>query len=439
MLWLLLACGSPGRWEECHDLTCRQATVEAAFSADGQGVLRWLAEATDPVEQVALTEQLVHAFPAASDDICGALPPKSAAASRCMRIRLRPHLYQRQPAVGAPSRSAPGPSTALVPVADLPAPKGEIGVDCGVDTECLRKRAYALATAGDAGGASAACAAAWPDVAARWECRFQSAERIAEKQGVAGLRGALALCSVAGGLAQPCTSHVLNAATPAVPGADHPSQAAVDEILGAVARVRADFPGDDGELYAQWLWSRWTRASFHYAGSVTGHLLTALPAEAMPHVRVAAAARYFALHPGASLEDAVEALAAVAPVEGNLPASAPEFTSAIGAMTPMWTGDLQGEGGLPATWCLTSGRRALASDPMDDLRVSVLEAAVRQAHPPPPQWFLDAIDPGAAEVVRWTAARLAVEVAGEAVPPGLSVPSDDSALVAGRLRMLSRQ
>lgn len=419
VLLLLLATGCESkRFEECEDTTCRTKTVNAAFTAEPNRVLDYLAATKDPVEQAALVELLVHDFPQASGNICAVVASGSIASQRCEKLKLRPHLYSA--GVTAPLRNRH-----QVPELAAPWPRpdiDEVRADCAAaDLACLGDLALERADRGALVEAGQLCTLAWPEgSSSRDECMFQAAEKVAMAKGSEATAAVVATCAQAGSFAGNCLQHTLVLLQPVPPPADAPdaeSVAAMKRHMDALGDV---LEGKDGEHLVHYAWAVWTRDAFQQATSVNGALLDALPADAAPHVRAAAAMRLTEISPTTSPDMDIAAATLKAwldmrPALAAKPTTASTIKPADRLTAPpirqSWVIDsTEAEAELEAISCMGAGRRTVGLNEVDDLRIATLEAAARRPVAAEPNFFLSVIGTNQTERVRWTAARLAAEL-----------------------------
>ncbi len=432
MLLSWLACNSPAeKWSDCTDASCRAEVADAAFAEDAERVIRDLAALTDPLEQAVLLEQLAHADPSQQSALCNAVPRGSQAGSRCQQLMLRPHLYQvRYKREGSTrSRKAAGPSQGAPPTGPAYAPFWKDSWDSEAvwaactkgDSACLTAEAQGLARRGEAERAAWSCFEAWPEGVARHECHFQVGELLTRTGGVAELSHGLALCEASGELVRHCAQHVVMSSLPAACPADTPDERCVTEMLAAIETIKTQVGGRDGLLMADYAWSSWTRESLFLAEDVTGHLLEHLPAEAHPHVRAAAAWRYFMLYPP-DQDTTMDGVAGA--LKGKLAKSGPmsangdvvsldkeAMAKAMNGTAYPWLADSNElESALPAVYYMATGRRAFSSNEDDELRICALEAGARSTPFAQIEFFTGAIGGEHDEAVQWTAARLVASI-----------------------------
>jgi hypothetical protein len=429
-------------WSNCRDAECRLRTAEAAWLANQQGVAADLA-GLDPIEQAGVVEVLAHAYPGDRERICAAVGPHTAAGRRCSKIELRPHLYRAADERGDPElrrASSVGRAGYLPRDPGLPAPwdgqlagHEELVGDCGDDPGCVQTRAWRAANAGNAVHAGLGCARAWPLASAvRAECLFRVAEHLLDEDGAARIFDALATCEHAYPLTGNCVQHVLVLTLPRPPPADRADLASIGLVQELIARLRGRLAADVAADYAALVWSLWTRDSYASATSIDGSYLDVLEPEAAPHVRAAAAWALFRTDPtlATDLDAAVEQLQARLATRRILvsvrQAGRPPATGLRQESPPtLWSEDAtEQQASMPAIWCLGAGRRTTVADPLDDLRIAVLEAAARLQPPPGQAFFLNVLGSEHGFEVRWTAARLGAALYGGAVASWSSKESD---------------
>ena len=370
----------------------------------------------DPLLQVVAVTRLANQGALLTAALCQALDLQ-ATRRRCTRFARRPHLTQddlSQP-VRKRARPAPGPPAALL----APDPTvvstltGDAGAaqDCGDQPhdECQVRFARLAARKGRVAEAAGACAAIGEERWS-WECAFEAAEQSARRGGAPGHRGMVELCLRTGTFRARCLQHGVRLLALDAPDASGSAQAwaPVVEVAGSMESFWADRDPRFGAWQRQRLWSY---ATFHAYGDtphLTGAPLAVLPADAHPHVAMAAAYRLLAdpaVAPDGTLTNAGRALEAA--LEQPPASDAPDRPGAgLHPPDPRWSID-EGdeEAAIPATFCLGSGRRATSADPAVDRRIALVEAAARQE---PPR--LDLLEAGAVDpdpLVQWTAARVA--------------------------------
>lgn len=397
-LWAVLACGGPTAWVDCTDADCRQQALVQAMAETPQAVEQAF-PGLDPTEQAVLIDLLARENPQAVEPLCRRLPPESPAWQRCARLKERPHLSMQAPRERPPPpvRAGSGPFSS-----HLPPPEGALPT---VDLPCQDRSDEAAS-----------------------ECLFRAAEALVQRSGPAALPQALAHCAAAGPFQIPCTEHVVVLGLPPIPPADRATRADVDAAVATIAVLRELAGPELADDYEDMAWARWTAQSFATATAPTGALLDALPPLAAPHVRMG-----LAMHVAQGTPDlrtwmtALQALVDSRPPIPDGPAGG--APPRLDKPTDFWVKELPTEAAVPAGFCLGPGRRATAQDPGLDSMIALLEAAARQSPPAPDTFFLSLIGGPDPELVRWTAARLAVALN----PQGNRRIHDESALVQSRL------
>jgi len=417
-LLTLAACAEPS-WERCADLDCRKALVASAIDADPAAAARDIG-ALEPVAQLALVRHLADASPTRLSALCAALDADTPAAERCARMAMRPHL--KTPAairkVFGGARAAPGPSSG-----HLPPPKvsplqwtepdaqqiAHVLGDCVAGTTCVEERAFVYARERNLQQVAVACTAGFPDLpVASAECWFGSAEALARRERWRAFADVMRLCAQTGPFVPACMDHTLALSLPAVSPADRPTAETTERVARGIDGIAEVVGQELAGLYADRLWAQWVNNAFFRAERVTGHLLAALPPQATPHVRAAAAAALITeVGEAPSLDGWTAQLAAALEQTGPVvPSGGRIFDMTLRKARDMWGSDRpDGEGEIPAVFYLGPDRRALGATPQDDLQIAALEAAARLSPPPPASFFIDIARSDRALEVRWTAAR----------------------------------
>ncbi len=449
LLALLTGCGAaePAEtWADCTEPMCRHALLEQTWAASPQQVLDSL-PGLDEQEQVMMVSLLLRSHPDQTATICAGMSPDSAAGQECSRVEARPHLSNGllQPITAMGSRAGGGPSQNTLPpprteppswLGDATARASSALEGCAPLSPCVRERAgVAALTNIELAGAICYAGAGEHDRKFYLDCVFDAAESLSASAGASGWAQAARLCNAAENFVHGCLHHTVSLVIPDVPPADRPDIASIEEVRRAVATVSAAVGGHAlGELYADRIWSQWTWHAYAHAETVSGTLIPLLPPQALPHIRVAAAARMLR---GADWSTSLPALAdaladALAVVDAPVTTPARRYEVGYKKVSGFWPQDNPQEGSIPATYCAGDGRRPVAKDARIDLQLAILEAAGRQEHRPPASFFAAVIQSDAEEWVRWTAARiLAGLYPQDAAALSLSAPSP---LIESRLR-----
>lgn len=419
LLLFLAACagdGLPSSLRDCADTTCQARWVEQRWAEDPEEVAHALKELEDPVARTNLVRTLTTAHPGEATPLCDLLSPSSAQQD-CRNRNRRPHLLPAGKGVPRavsstrePGESSAGPeSHGLAPLSALRSPWAETApetVTCAVEARvCQSEAASTRAAAGDTAGAAAACnaveASAWRD-----ECFFQAGEQAARARAA---DNAVALCMAAGSFVGRCLSHVVREVGALAPVASSGAPAAWTRLIAAIAASQAALSAEDPSLaarFADQAWAWGLRSAYVHAEVVNGAPLAALPAEALPHVRAAAAWRLLGLErdQGRTLAAWTARLAEALADRTPRPATGPAKRQTVFTLRNLWTQLLPGEATLNAHFYMGPTRRAVAEEELADLAICLLEAAGHSEGPPMdlPAEGLRHADP----VVRWTATRI---------------------------------
>jgi len=385
----LLSCGPQpvSDLQACDDAACRQQHLLAAFDADPQDTVALLGD-LEPVQQEALVRILAEQRPDDLEASCGAVAAGSPAWAICSRLRERPHLVRGKRGTAAeeqPTRTAQGPVSRHPPIPTAVADPPVATVQ--------------------------ACAERFPGLdAAQAECLFQAAEALAGSERWRATARVVPLCVAAGDFVHGCLHHSIATMLPPLPAADRAAPEDLTETLQAVDALATAVGEAHADVYASFFWSMWTAHSFRAAQRVDGRLLEVLPPQAEPHVRMAAAFRMLQLQ-GANLVPDLEAWtvaleAALADPGVANPGSRHDAT--LWKSRDFWPDDLirAGEQNVPAAFCLGPGRRAISSDPHEDLQLALLEASARLNRPPAQDFYVGVVQGDGSLLVRWTAVRL---------------------------------
>ncbi|MCK6504231.1 hypothetical protein L6R53_12655 [Myxococcota bacterium] len=420
LLALALACVQvrPSPVEGCEDPACLRTRGAGLWDDAPQALEALVAGTADEGLRNQRAEAIFEVAPQASPALCGLLAPGMTRA-RCERLAADAALWTLDPARPAQAALAlgeqalvlaPGPTPRVVVGAPSPPPACDPVVP---SSTCRIERAREAAAEQDLARAGGLCAGVGGP---RWQgvCALDAVRAACTAQAPEICAPAAELCLSAGVHQAPCLAHVASRLAATAPASEAPAGPAADgwATLGARLRqLRLLLSTADPMLadrVAQRTWAEALMLAYGQAREVAGDPLDHLPAEALPHVRAAAAWRLAVeADPGANLG------ARVAAVEAALARRAPrrQARPMPAGRTPvvgLWAEDLPGEEGLAAVAWLGDARRALAEDPAVDLRICVLEAAARSS---PAQ--VDLLVEGLGDpqpLVRWTAARLLSEV-----------------------------
>ena len=222
------------------------------------------------------------------------------------------------------------------------------------------------------------------EVRMRGECHFELGEALVRQRGISGLEDALAVCARSPAYVSQCRDHTLTAAARAAPTL---ASSAGDEwgaCTRAAALFRATASGEcaedlDDRIHTFWA-SVWAFA-FVPGGTVTPEMVSALPSEAMPHLRAGAAWSLVLSSPEAArplkawTADLSAVLAGTKPLP---PMPEHEFMTGARPMTDSRCGRGSVDGAVERIPYLGRGnhRRALATDAGNDQIVCLLQALV---------------------------------------------------------------
>ena len=447
---LTLSCAEQGPVEAlkaCSDAECRTSTVEAAYEAAPEDVMRWMSALSDPVVQAALLDQLTYRFPEDARALCSTVPTDQQTKNRCARRNVRPHLFQNPGGLKssklskANMRAASGPRSSDLPVPASAAASWDGVVAPPVDCRqqgtalCALNAALEAAEAGEEDAVIAAhCRRGSPDdERAYGECLFKASEVVGEHHATAGIPTAMALCSdsIFGPM---CVAHLLTRASPPVPAADAFTAAEID---AASATAQAFQALEHGALYADRFWASWVYTSYSIAKTVHGGLLDHLPSQAWHHVPVAAAYQQLSQHVPRQLSEAVQALSAALEQRGPMAQASSHHQAVTRMQRHLWEQDWPGEEIFPSTWVMGPSRRVIAADSAAvELQLAVLEAAAQLPTPPSGAFFFSVLnEPDLDQRVRWTAARIGAALDTEAA----AQLTDSDPLVAARLSNTNNQ
>jgi len=401
----------------CQDDPCRLRHIDAAFEQHPEAVETVVRAANNPISAATLAEHLAANNPEKARAICDWLAPKSSWYQRCRRFYDRPHLVasHQLKISGKIAVGSRGPRSA-----DLPRP------DWG-DPPWLAPSADSVHPEG------AACWASHGEVEPSYsECLFIAAETRARRQQPGDLADAYVLCA-ASQFAPMCFAHVLQFSAPPPPPANRPDPVAVARarlVADELSQVLASQPAVLA-VHLDRYWAVWVYSAFRIADTVTGDLLTLLPAEVGPHIRAAAAVRFLTRHesPGLELHQVVQAVSDRLRVRTGAAESADPKTPLVNLRNERWLDVRVLEREIPSVFLMGPGRRAVAEDPGVDLQIAVLEAAAQRDPTPPAAFFLAVVGGQSHELVRWTGARIGAQLD----PAAAHAMSDPSALVSGRL------
>ena len=398
---------------DCTDAACIEAQVLTLVKTDPDSAAARL-RALPPLERIAVLDAVMEQDAARAAELCPVLEPATAI-DRCRERAARGHLWDKPRTAATTSwtsvhsgglAAVPRVTPALANVNPLPPS------ECPEDhhqKRCIRSVAQKAAASGDATAALAACRALPADTEQR-ECAFAAAERLigADPERYAA---ASELCLVSGDFAGQCLGHLARGLARLAPPASQGAAEAWAPVALAADTVKARWAPVDAEyapIAAQAVWSEATLRAYSLIDVVSGDPLDAVPPEAVPHVRAAAAARLLRKlpkgdHERRDLDSIVTEVAAALAHRAPDDASSKRPQNPMGAVD-LWPTDRPGDAAMTAIPYMATSRRTRADDPTADLTICVLEAAARS----PEDWSAqlregaDHTDP----TVRWTAQRL---------------------------------
>ena len=354
---------------------------------------------TDLEQQVAVEQLLVHApgaYPP-PPSVCARLK-REQARGRCLTLAERPHLIEKSER-STDASVTPDPAAADREFACLgtPCEEGQ------TPFECAKERAEAASRTED-GDVVGICECV-ADLDLRRECRFFAAEEAVRARGAEALERAMDLCGFGGKFQTDCVWHVMEPVTgdpeESCPVA-HGKWAEMFEVgfgLKDAGRARG---GSRGE---QERWSRATIEAYREVFCLPPGVASALPPEALPHLRAAAAWHAVAAaSPGGDLEQLrSEASAALAGESVLGPVQGAEIVD-FGAAPPQNSLSYQTPAGVERQVHLVTARRAASPDPDVDLTICLLEAEARLGRDPAP--LLDQVGESDDPALRSTVERL---------------------------------
>ncbi|MFT4975983.1 MAG: hypothetical protein ACI8S6_001878 [Myxococcota bacterium] len=354
---------------------------------------------------VLLTDLLLTHPELSAAGLCAHLPAGPERA-HCSRISARPHLWSAAQEAPASGRTHPLPQTLPSRLADTP-PLAAEGCSGDRPVECASRQAAEAAGSGAVSQAAGLCRGLQGQ---RWaeECMFRAAERaVSGPAGLTRYADGVSLCALSGDFAGDCLAHLQAPALRAVPASTAPATAwravrrDAERIQGYWASIDPDFSAETLDR----LWAAALLRAYSGAAQVTGDPLDALPSQAVPQVRAAAALQLMSstTEGGAGLQEWKTRLRAALEARSGTDGGARARQGQEARLPDFWppgSSAPHGEIAYPGR-----SRRAHSDDPDLDLLVVLLEAAART--PGPERQAL--LREGAAHpdpVVRWTATRL---------------------------------
>jgi len=333
---------------------------------------------TDLEQQIAVEQLLVHAP--------GAYPPPPAicarlkrepARERCSTLAKRPHLIEKSESSlsGAP---APDPEAAALEFACFEAPCE----DGQTPFECARELAEAASR--HEGGDVVGICGCLDDLDLRRECQFFAAQEAVRSGGAAAMQRAFPLCDFGGQFQSDCVWHVLEP----VLGDSGGRCPVMQEQWAELFEVGLGFGGGGREADPETVQARWSKAAtstFREVFCLPPAVASALPTEAMPHLRAVAAWYVIAgAAEGGDLDQLRRSAAAALAGESVLgPVQDREIVDFHTAPPQRkLPGDLPA--GVVRRVHLVNGTRVTSPDPEVDLTICLLEAEARLRRDPGP-------------------------------------------------------
>jgi len=441
---LLAGCGAlPARLRDCPDQDCALRWLEQAYAREGaEGLQEILALPPTPGRE-ALVQVVVERWPGESAPLCLALADGPGLA-RCQALVSRPHLWQvdeDEPGRGTLGAGCAYPALRGDPSAwDHPwRDSAPLTVDCppgrGANS-CHEEAADRAAQDGRYEEAWRIClgldAGKWRD-----ECFFEASEGAWAPDGRGDPAMAARLCAGAGLFFDRCLGHLAGKIGRDAPAASAEDPARWERLGESVAAIRGAIEPFDPSLAVRWAGLAWSQAmasAYTHEEEVHGNPLDAVEPAAWPHVRAAAAWTLW-LRGGERVRDLatwgrdVEASLARRAPAGTVPGPTGFEERNLGSP---WIEDLPGEEALP--WVSYRGsvtRRAVSDDHEVDAIICVLEAAARNPTRQREALLREGLD-HPDRLVRWTAARLAFDLAPAALA-GRDPAAEPDPLVRARL------
>jgi len=436
------ACGGlPERLGDCGDPACHQAWLERAYAREGAIGLQEVLSLPPGPDRDALIQVVVERWPGDSAPLCLALP-EGAARARCQALNRRPHLWQVD--AERPEASELGVGKAYptlrvtLPHYDHPWDALDpLPVDCppgGISTSCHEEAADRAVRDGRYQEAWRICHDV-PEGKWRDECYFEASEGAYARGGHGTPTDAMELCLRAGMFFDRCLGHLAGKIGHTAPRADAVAPDLWADLKANTEAVHAALARYDAPLAERWadlVWSLAMATAYNRVEDPAGNPLDWVGPEALPHARAAMAWTLWARE-GDSVRDLASWATEVNEALEHR-SHAPEGPGAFDdqTVTSAWLQDLPGEEALPwVNYRGNTSRRVLSDDPTLDAMICVLEAAGRS--PGRPRIAL--LDQGlshADRLVRWTAARLASDLAPEALS-GHDPAREPDPLVRARL------
>ena len=414
-------------WHACADAECREIFVRKVFRQDPPLAAHWLDIIVEPEERLALIQSLVTENPAKTSVLCPVIEDTSARKA-CKRNTGRPHLYAPPPRnqKNIPMRTAEGPerTTLIIPPnsANRLSMTADLG-SCTADSKarsCLMTAAQNAAKQGDGNKAAQHCLAINGNNIWRGDCYFQAAETLALVDPIGSYPNIANLCRASGEWAGRCVDKVNSRMVKLAP----PSNATAEgwaSSLEAAEAIRLAWSAEGPVIRDRILSGFWSNSlvrSYAQTTKLNGNPLDHLPAEAEPHIRAACAWRLIQKSPPGvqtliELQQKLD-LALSSRVPPPHTVETRRLDLGQGARD-FWEVDEPHDRNIPAIIYLGTARRALGSNPAEDMQICLLEAAARSGK----DWLplLHKAKANSSRLTAWTAVHLLESLAKPSYEP----------------------
>lgn len=407
----------PRAFVACEDLECKAGWAAARWPTDPQAVVAAIATVEDPLERIALVEQVADRWPGQIGVLCPLLPEGQARA-RCATQEQRLHLADQaelaeQDAAVALVAPAGVDLSAKSPWrSHPPAP-----VPCPTElarTSCQWQAAYAALSAGLVEQTGRACLAIDD---ARWqqECFFQAATLTLYQGAVPRVRGATELCLGSGDYLRYCLSTLTDRAVMGTPSASWPDPGGWSRLSADLSQLQQALRPLDPALADRLVHGAWSVAlagAYANVREVGGHPLRAAAPGAAPFVRAAAAWRLVQIE-GDQARNLAEwtGLLDQALAQDALDLDAPAVEPWEDGMHHQRPTQPRPWGRFPRVPYLWLGERTFAEDPAVDAVICLVEAFGQHGEAQLPA-LDEALRSPVAEI-QWTARQMARELGHE--------------------------
>ena len=381
-----LGCGAEGPAEQSGGV--ESADIERAVRAGPEAAAELIASQPTPESRIATMNDAIQVAENQATAICPHLS-EVGLESECDKRASRHHLWVApEQTQGTVEAGGIGPaSSELIHADDTVSRYADVTPSPGScapgDSTCLNPAALEAARSGDADEIAGLCAGLTHQ-RSREECFFASAELMVGQDWDRRYAGASELCLNAGSYSARCLAHLVNART--IDVSRHGPENVDWDDYRASAQVIADTWEDrDPDLFLATtgrFWAGAIKAAVDGAESLDGSLINELP-EHTVHIRAAVAWRLVvgAQGKGRDLQgwtNAVLGMLTAAPTEtGATYESPPSDTLSTTHLVDLWPASVPvGDGMVVVNYGGTS-RRLVASEPVIDSMICVLEAAAR--------------------------------------------------------------